>query len=132
MSTNYPNNTLVVVADGTQAQLYRNTSGDGSLELKKTGALSPQDLKDDGPAGSRPPESSLQDTDEATFAKQLSEFLYDEVKDQKFSDLVLAADPRTLGQLRPLLHQRVTDCLIKEVDKTLTNSSVSDIERSLA
>ena len=124
-------NTLVVVADGAQAKLYRNQSGEGNLQLKEAGSLTPQNLKDEGPSGVRPPESTPQETDEATFAKQLAKYLNDRALANDFSNLVLAVDPGTLGQLRPCLHQKVQQCLIKEVDKTLTNSSVADIERSL-
>lgn len=132
MSQSIPQNTLVVVADGTRAILYRNESGDGSLDLKKVREVTPKNLEDDGPSGVRPPESSLQETDEATFAKQLANYLYHEAHENNFSDLVLAADPQTLGQMRPCLHQEVTDRIIKEVNKTLTNSSVEDVERSLS
>ncbi|WP_372715749.1 host attachment family protein [Novipirellula sp.] len=132
MNKTFPPNTLVVVADGTHAMLYRNEAGDGNLKLKQVGELTPKNLEDDGPSGSRPPESSSQETDEATFAKQLAEYLYQEAHKNNFADLVLAADPQTLGQLRPCLHQEVTDRILKEVDKTHTNSPVEDIERSLS
>ena len=131
MSKTYPDNTLVVVADGNQAMLFSNHSGDGSLKLKKTADLSPKDLADDGPAGSRPKESSPQSTDEATFAKQLAEYLNRQAVQGKVPAIVLVADPQTLGQIRPSLHQKVVDKLVQEVDKTLTNSPVADIERSI-
>ena len=132
MSENFPDGTLVVVVDGTQGQMYRNRSGDGSLKLENTGQLGPKELADDGPAGSRPKESSPQETDEATFAKQLAEYLYRHAQRKEYDALVLVADPQTLGQIRPSLHKEVQERLIKEVGKTLTNSPVSDIERSIA
>ena len=131
MSQNFPENTLIVVADGTQAILYRNEANNGDLKLKKSGELGPRELLDDGPAGIQPPESSPQEIDEATFAKQLAEYLLTEAQQHRYSKLILAADPQTLGQIRPCLHQRVKSCLIKEVDKTLTNSPIDDVERSL-
>ena len=131
MSTNFPDNTLVVVVDGAQGQMYRNRAGDGSLKLESTGDLGPKELADDGPAGSRPKDSSPQETDEATFAKQLAEYLYRHAQRKEYDALVLVADPQTLGQIRPSLHKEVTDRLIKEVGKTLTNSPIPDIERSI-
>lgn len=131
MSVNYPDNTLVIVADGTQAIALVNQSGDGSLQLKQTGTLGPKDLADDGPAGNRPAESSPQETDEATFAKQLAEYLNRHASKSAFPALVLAADPQTLGQIRRSLHQSVTEKLLGEVAKTLTNSPADDIERSI-
>ena len=131
-NTNYPDNCLVVVADGTRAIVFRSLSGDGSLKLKKTGELSPKDLADDGPAGSRPTESSPQETDEATFAKQLANHLNQLSLKEAFPALVLAADPQTLGQIRPSLHKSVSGKLIREINKNLINSPVQDIERSIS
>ena len=53
----------------------------------------------DGPAGKRPAESSIQETDEATFAKQLAKELYRRAHSGDFAALVLIADPQTLGQI---------------------------------
>jgi protein required for attachment to host cells len=45
---------------------------------------------------------------------------------------VLVADPRTLGQMRPLLHKEVGQRMVAEVSKTLTRSPLPDIERALS
>ena len=132
MSDNIPMNALIVVVDGAGGTTFRNRAGDGSVKLEKTSDLGPKELEDDGPAGSRPAESSPRETDEATFAKQLAEWLYREASRGNYDHLVLAADPQTLGQIRPSLHQEVTRRLVKEVGKTLTNSPIPDIEKSLA
>jgi protein required for attachment to host cells len=50
----------------------------------------------------------------------------------EFDQLVLIADPGTLGEIRPQLHLEVTDKIVVEIDKTLINSSVDDIERTIA
>ena len=132
MATDIPQNALVIVADGTKGTAYRNNSRDGEVSLDEVQHLTPKSLLDDGPSGSRPPESSPQETDEATFAKQLAEYLNSEALANNFEALVLIADPGTLGQIRPCLHQEVQKRLIKEVDKTLTNSPLEDIEKCLA
>ncbi|ASJ76371.1 host attachment family protein [Granulosicoccus antarcticus] len=131
MTMKYPQNCLIVVADGTQAQLYRNTASDGSLELKKDSELEPVSLDDDGPSGSRPVESSQQETDEATFAKQLAHHLNRAAGKKQFNSLVLVADPQTLGQIRPILDKAVNELMHSEHAKTLTTASESDIVRSL-
>ena len=131
MTNEYPQNCLVVIADGTQAKLYRNAAGDGSLELEKAGELEPVSLENDGPAGNRPVESSQQETDEATFAKQLAHHLNREAYDNQFKHLVLVADPQTLGQIRPSLDTAVIEIIHSEHAKTLTTATEPDIIRSL-
>jgi protein required for attachment to host cells len=122
----------VVVTDGTRAIIFENTASDGSVNLTKKDDLSPQNLDDDGPAGKRPPESSQQETDEATFAKQLANHLFFRRNRDQFDQIALVADPETLGQIRRSLHQEVSQRLVLELDKTVTNSPVSDIEASVA
>lgn len=127
-----PSNTLVVVADGTGARLFRVHRDGTELSLKESAPIVPDELADGGPAGARPPEQTAQQTDEATFAKQLANKLYKKVHSGGYDDLVLIADPQTLGQLRGSLHQEVTDRLRREIPKTLTNSSISDIEKQIS
>ena len=75
--------------------------------------------------------SSSQETDEATFAKQLAKELYRRAHSGDFAALVLIADPQTLGQLRPTLHKEVQDRLLFEVGKTLTKASITEIQEAL-
>ena len=69
---------------------------------------------------------------EATFSKIIAEKLYERSHKGSFERLILIADPDTLGEIRPLLHQEVTDKIVLEQAKTLTNSPVEDIEKALA
>ena len=126
-----PDKAFVVVADGVGARFFRNRMQDRRLTLIAEGHLTPIDLDNDGPAGKRPPDSSKQDNDEATFAKQLANELYRRAHASDFSALVLIADPQTLGQIRPLLHKEVQSRIVSEVAKTLTKASIADIQKSL-
>ena len=119
------------MADGAGARLFRNSGQENKVTLTADGAFKPSHLLDDGPAGHRPPESSDQETNEATFAKQLAKELYRRAHSGDFTALVLIADPQTLGQIRPSLHKEVRDRLVAEVAKTLTKSSIADIQKVL-
>jgi protein required for attachment to host cells len=131
MADKIPHNALVVVADGTGARFFRNAGHGNQVALSAEGEFTPTHLLDDGPAGKRPPESSHQETDEATFAKQLAHELYRRAHRGDFAALVLIADPQTLGQIRPTLHQEVQERLVAEVGKTLTKASVTEIQNAL-
>lgn len=131
MAENIPHKALVVVADGTGARFFRNTGHDFKVSLAAEGEFNPTNLLDDGPAGRRPPESSKQETNEATFAKQLAKELYRRAHSGDFAALVLIADPQTLGQIRPLLHKEVQIRLVREIGKTLTKVSIADIQDSI-
>lgn len=131
MFDNIPHNALIVVADGTGARFFRNTGRGVKVSLAADGQFDPTHLLNDGPAGHRPPESTKQETDEATFAKQLANELYRRVHKGDFEAFVLIADPQTLGQIRPSLHKELKDRLILEMGKTLTKASIKDLEKAL-
>ena len=126
-----PKNTLIVVADGTRARMIHNVGTEQALKLHQQAMLEGKDLEDDGPSGSAPPEQTEHQTDEATFAKQLAHHLNAGALKGTYSDLVLIADPQTLGQIRPQLHKETLARLRGEIAKTLTNSTLDDIERAL-
>lgn len=129
MTKKIANNTLIVVADGEKATLFKNTS-DSEVKLQSAGAMSVDYLNDKGPSG-LPPETSDKEKGEATFAKHMATDLYNKVQGGDFDKLVLIADPQTLGQMRPHLHDEVTKRLILEIPKTLTNSTIDDIEKTI-
>lgn len=123
-----PDNALVLVADGRKAILLRYEREGMLRELRR---LSPKNLLDDGPSGSRPEDQTRTQTDEATFAKQMSEVLYRMKHSGEFESLVIVADPQTLGQLRDTMHQTVEKCIVRTIAKDLTNHSVSEITDAL-
>ncbi len=125
--------TWVVVADGTHARLFHNVGKHDTLKLKQVDLMEPDtvDEQAQGPSGHRPPEASPEQTDEATFAKQLVHRLNAAALRQQFEHLFLIAAPRTLGEMRPQLPVETTRRLTGELAKTLTNSSLEDIEKIL-
>lgn len=123
----YPNGTFLVVASGEEAKIFHVQGG----RLAHDANWTAKELADDGPAGKTPPDLSDRDLNEATFSKQIAERLYKAAHAGDFEQLIMIADPTTLGEIRPLLHQVVTDKLVLEQAKTLINSPVEDIERSL-
>lgn len=126
-----PHKALIVVADGTHARFFRNMGRETKIQLSAEGELKPAHLLNEGPAGRRPKESSHQETDEATFAKQLAKELFRRVQSRNFDALILVADPQTLGEIRPSLHKEVQSRLISEIAKTLTKASITDIQKAL-
>jgi protein required for attachment to host cells len=131
MTKAIPHHALIVVADGTQAKFFRNTSHDDKPHLSSDGELRPQNLEGEGPSGKRSPDMSRQEIDEATFAKQLANDLYRRVHAKEATALVLIADRQTLGQIRPLLHKEVQARIVLELAKSLTKSTIADIQKAL-
>jgi protein required for attachment to host cells len=131
MKGKVPHNALIVVADGTGARFFRNVGQENKVRLSADGDLKPSNLLSDGPSGRRPVDSSDQETDEATFSKQLANELYRRAHGGDFAALVLIADPQTLGQIRPALHKEVQTRLVSEVSKILTKASIADIQKAL-
>jgi protein required for attachment to host cells len=123
---------LVVVADGHGARVFRNKGTARALALHQEDLMELMNANDDGPAGAVPAETGGKELDEATFAKQLAQRLNDGALNHRYQQLVLVADPQTLGQIRPLLHDEVRARLLGEVAKTMTNAPVEDIQRALS
>ncbi len=108
------------------------SAGPSETRLVDEGVLHPAHLIGEGPSGKSPPERSHHETDEATFAKQVAQELYRRAHDREFTSLILIADPQTLGQIRPQLHKEVATRVTREVAKTLTNASHTDILDAVA
>ena len=123
-----PAGTLVVVADGEKARLFRNVGDGKDLQLRQEAMMDAHDMFLQGPSGIAPPE---QQTDEASFAKHVAQRLNHGALHADYADLVLVADPQTLGLVRPQLHKETLDRLRGEVAKTLTNARLEDITSAL-
>ncbi|RZA21949.1 MAG: host attachment protein [Lysobacteraceae bacterium] len=123
-----PKDTLVVVADGRAARLFRNMGDEAGLKLHQVDALDPSDALNDGPSGSQPQDA---DIGEAAFAKMLATRINASALRNGFEHLLLAADPSTLGELRPQLHKETQARVLAEIAKDWTNTPLEQIERAL-
>ncbi|SHE65684.1 Protein required for attachment to host cells [Litoreibacter ascidiaceicola] len=141
--TKLPHKAWVVVADGEKALILENlTDGENpNLDvIRKDEQDNPKDIDQsanrpgrmhDGGPGHR---SAFDDTDwhelaKERFASDLADMLYEKAHAGMFAALVIVAAPKILGELRDALHQEVSSKVIGEIDKTLTNHSVRDIEK---
>ncbi len=131
MTNQIPKNALIVVGTGEGARFFRNVGDATNIQLQSDGHMDAGNMADEGPAGKSPPEQSGKESMEATFSKLLANRLYSMAHAGKYDDLVMVLDPDTLGEVRPLLHKEVQDKLRFDLAKTLSNSSTSEIEKSL-
>ncbi|WP_386627616.1 host attachment family protein [Sulfitobacter geojensis] len=141
--TKLKNGTWVIIADGEKALLLENqTDGeDPFLEVfreeeqenppNRDQAANRRGRFNDGPSVHR---SAVDDTDwhqlaKDRFAGELADILYQKAHAGAFEQIVLVAPPGTLGELRHQMHQEVSNKVIGEIDKTLTNHALDDIEK---
>ncbi len=133
-----PNNALVVVADGGKALFLRAKAAPAKaghdnavMTLHELEKLMPGDVALQGPSGSRPEEQSVKQTGEASFANHVAKHLETMAHAGNAAQIVLVADPHTLGELRGALHKSVADKIAFTLDKDLTKHSLPDIAKAL-
>ncbi len=127
-----PDGAYILVADGNGGRLFSASKKGDALSLTSVDDLELSDPKHKGPSGTRPPEQTGSQTEEATFAKHAADALYLMAHAGKFSDLVVIADPQTLGQMRGIFHKEITERIVRELPKTLTNLSKHELEQHLS
>jgi protein required for attachment to host cells len=127
-----PRETWVLVADGASARLFRNLGGEnGTVRLHQEEALALDPAEGVMPSV-MPADMPAREAEEASFARQLALHLNQAALDGRYAHLVLAADPQTLGQIRPLLHGEARSRVVAELPKNYTNVPREHIERALA
>jgi protein required for attachment to host cells len=140
------NKVWVLVADGEKALFFENAGTRKTPDFRvvremeqenpptrEQGTSAPGRMYDSG----QNQKSAMEQTDwhrlaEERFAKDAANLLYRYATNNRFKQIVLCAAPRVLGELRKELHPIVTDRVIGEVPKTLTNHPVDRIERILS
>lgn len=125
-------NALVVVADGTSAHFYKNT-GHEVISLEHLETVTPNNLShSEGVAGHAPVEQSPQEHDEASFTSQLVHKLNAMALANALpGEVVIVADPSSLGQMRPLYHAELKKRITREVPKTLVKATLQDLATAL-
>lgn len=76
-------------------------------------------------------EADYHQLEEDRFAQKVAEMLEKRALSNSFDALIVAAPPRTLGELRQHYHKEVKARLLGEIDKDLTGAPVPDIEEAL-
>lgn len=125
-----PRDTLVAVVDGARARLFRNRGSAQGLQLQEIEDLLPV-LDYEGRSGHLAAASSTRENDEAAFGKQIAQSLYQRAHNGEYEQLVLVADPDSLGEIRASLHKEVRERLLLEVPKELTRADAARIEQTL-
>lgn len=139
-----PNGAFVVIADGERYLILENNGDEEIMDLRVLGhdeidVPQNRDLVTDKPGRMPDPtqgRSALGSTDwhelvQAEFARKLTERLNRLALDKRFSDIVIACDPETLGQMREHYHEALRRCLIAEIDKDYTHATIPEIEDHL-
>jgi protein required for attachment to host cells len=126
-----PTDTIVAVADGEKLHLFRNTGTETELSLA---AAPTEDVESASGSGGHNNSSANPDqsrSDENDFATGIVGMLNAQVLTNKFSDIVIIAAPKTLGEMRKHYHKKLGDALVGEIAKDLTGHSIADIEKTI-
>ncbi len=134
------NGTWIVVADSEKALLMRNLTDHADPNFEVIAREDQPEVADNADRPGRRPDtgsgqsSAMEQTDwhvlaRDKFAKELAGILYDHAHKGAFSRLVIAADPKLLGQLRDELHGEVRAKVVAEIPKNMANHTVRDLER---
>ena len=130
-----PPRALVALANGERFVLMRNVGEAFHPKLERIGEL---DLElTNFAAGARHQDSAGQRgrstaIDELAHGAAIAEWLNEKALKGRLGPLVLAADPKTLGEIRRHCHKELQSRIVGELAKDLINSPVSDIEKALA
>ena len=130
-----PRRALVALANGERFVLMRNVGEVFEPRLERIGELDLEltnfaaGARHQDPAGQR---SGSTDIDELAHGAAIAEWLNEKALKGRLGQLVVAADPKTLGQIRQHCHKEVRSRIVGEVAKDPINSPVPEIERALA
>ena len=130
-----PHKALVALANGERFVIMRNVGQPFEPKLEKVSELDLEltnfsaGARHQDPAGQR---NGSTDIDELAHGAAIAEWLNKKTLNGEADPLVIAADPKTLGQIRQHCHQELQDRIVGEVAKDLTNQPVAAVERALA
>lgn len=133
--------TWVLVADGEKALFLENVGEPGApaLEVRRMKEQENPPTRDQGTASPGRVQSSAttsshayEETDwhrleKERFAQDLAETLRNMARADRYQQIVVVAPPFVLGELRTAWDNEVQSRVIAEIDKTLTNHTVTEI-----
>lgn len=130
-----PPKALVALANGEKFVVMRNIGQAFEPKLERVGELDLEltnfsaGARHQDPAGQR---NGSTDIDELAHGAAIAEWLNAKALKGHLGDVVVAADPKTLGQIRKHCHKEVESRIVGEIPKDLVNSPLPVIERVLA
>ena len=130
-----PHKAHVAMVDGENFTLYRN---DGQIfEPKLTKQTEPSLDPTNYSAGVRHQDEVGQklgrtQLDELAHGAAAAEWLNSKAIAGEIDDVLIIADPKTLGEMRQHYHGELEKRLVGEIDKTLTGSPTKAIEKAIA
>ena len=130
-----PHKALVALANGERFMLMRNVGQPFEPKLQKVSELDLEltnfsaGTRHQDPAGQR---NGSTDIDELAHGAAIAEWLNKTTLNGAGEPLVIAADPKTLGQIRQHCHKELENRIVGEVAKDLTNQPIEAIEQALA
>jgi len=139
-------NTWVLVANSSQAKIYKNKGPKGPLTVIKdfeylNGRLHEGDLVSDS-AGSDggsvgqgrhvlDDQTSAKEQEAIIFAKELTSHLDQERNKEAFKKLIIIAPPTFLGLLRKNSSNEIMNMVSQQIDKNFVNKSAEEIQQYL-
>lgn len=141
--TELKHGTMVVVTDSEKALFFVNrTDGEDPFldvvgkdyeenppDREQTANRRGRQSESTGPRTYAYDETDFHELQKERFAADLADKLYKMAHRGVYDSLVIVASPMVLGVLRDELHQEVTSKVIGEIDKTLTNHPLPEIEK---
>ncbi len=128
-------NARVALVDGESFTLFRNDGQIFEPKLKKENnpALDVTNFS----AGVRHQDNIGRELgrtqlEELAHGAAVAEWLNTKAIAGEFDQLLVIADPKSLGEMRQHYHSELEKRLVGEIDKTLTNQPVENIERAIA
>ena len=130
-----PQNTLVALANGKRFLLMRNTGQAFEPKLEMVQELDLEltnfnpGVRHQDSVGER---SSSTDINELAHGVAIAEWLNDRALKNQLEEIVITADPKTLGQIRKNCHELTQAKIIGEIAKDLTNQPIEAVQRAIA
>jgi protein required for attachment to host cells len=130
-----PNNAHVAIVDGKNFTVMRNTGQ--PLEPRLSDAQKPSLDPTNFSAGVKHQDDVGQqvgrtDLDELAHGAAAAEWLNAKSIAGEITDVLVIADPKTLGEMRRHYHSELEKRLVGEIDKTLSGASTAKIEQAIA
>ena len=130
-----PHKALVALANGERFLLMRNVGQPFEPKLEKVSELDLEltnfsaGARHQDPAGQR---NGSTDIDELAHGAAIAGWLNDKALKGEIGEVVVAADPKTLGQIRKHCHKELENRIVCELAKDLINSPIEAIEKAFA